>query len=262
MRNERGFQDNWTPRTKLGEMVAQGTISLEEIFKQGMKIKEAEIVDMLLPQLRNDLIFIGDSPGKGGGGRKTPTKRTVKMHRSGRRYKISALVIVGTEGYIGIGKADSKEHSQAIAKALKAAKLNIIPVKRGCGSWECRCADNHSIPFEVTGKAGSVSINLLPAPKGIGLCISDEAKKILEMAGVKDIWSKAFGDTRTRTNYVVAVYNALKNLNSMKVHHEFAPESIKQTIEKADEQEIDLTDVAIETNETLPEETEDVVDDE
>src|SRR5687768_16642715 len=102
---------DWKPRTELGKLVAEGKITLEEIFQQGKKIKEPEIIDRLVPGLQTDIIFIGGSPGKGGGIKRTPTRRTARMHRSGRRYRISAMVAVGNgSGFIGIGKAVSTEN--------------------------------------------------------------------------------------------------------------------------------------------------------
>ncbi|MDI6721760.1 MAG: 30S ribosomal protein S5 [Candidatus Aenigmarchaeota archaeon] len=210
--------NGWIPRTELGKQVAAGEISIDEIFKTGRKIKEPEIVDKLLPGLQSEIIYIGGSPGKGGGIKRTSTKRTARMHRSGRRYKVSALAVVGDgNGYIGIGSAQSKENRDAIDKAVQDAKLNIMPVKRGCGSWECRCDEGHSVPVKVVGSKGSDRVMLIPAPKGIGLCINDEAKKVLKLAGIRDIWSKSFGETRTRTNYILAMFNAFKKMNRMKI---------------------------------------------
>ena len=127
----------WTPRTQLGKEVLSGKItSLHDIFSSGRKIKEPEIVDKLVPNLQTDIIYIGGSPGKGGGQKRTAIKRTARMHRSGRRYRISSVVIVGNnDGFFGIGKSTSLEHRTAIHKATQDAKLNIMPVKRGCGSW-------------------------------------------------------------------------------------------------------------------------------
>lgn len=211
----------WTPRTGLGKDVIEGKISLADIFRTGKKIKEARIIEYLIPDLKTEIVLIGDSPGKGGGSRKTPTKRTARMHSSGRRYKISSLILVGNNnGYIGMGRSDAKENRAAITKAAEKAKLNVIPVKRGCGSWECTCNDRHSIPYKIEGKAGSVRVVLIPAPKGIGLCIGDEAKKMLRLAGVKDIWSKTFGDSRSRVNYMMAVFDAFRRMNAMKIDHE------------------------------------------
>ncbi|MCD6215899.1 MAG: 30S ribosomal protein S5 [Candidatus Aenigmarchaeota archaeon] len=208
---------DWVPKTELGRQVMNGKIkSIDEIFKQGIKIKEPEIVDKLLPNLETEIILIGGSPGKGGGIKRTPTKKTARMHKSGRRFNVSAVVVVGNkDGYVGIGKGEAAEHRRAIEKATLKAKLNIIPVKRGCGSWECNCGENHSIPSRVEGRQGSVRAVLIPAPKGIGLCIPDEAKKILRLAGIRDIWSKSFGNTHARINFSFAIFNALKNLNKI-----------------------------------------------
>jgi len=209
---------DWKPRTELGKEVNEGKItSIDYIFENGLRIKEPQIVERLLPDLKSEVIFIGGSPGKGGGIKRTPTRRTARMHRSGRRYKISACVIVGRPGYIGIGKAASKEHSTAINKATQYAKLSLIQIRRGCGSWECACEEAHSLPLKITGKGGSVRVTLMPAPKGIGLCIGDEEKKMLKIAGIRDIWSKVSGETKTRLNYAYAIYNALKNLNKLKL---------------------------------------------
>src|SRR3989338_10869084 len=161
---------DWVPKTQLGKDVMEGKItSIDEIFASGKKIKEAGIIDKLMPGLKNEIIFIGGSSGKGGGKKRTPTKRTTRVHRSGRRYTISAVVAVGNgNGYFGLGKSQSRENRESIEKALENAKMNIIPVKRGCGSWECACADSHSVPFVATGKSSSVKIMLLPEPKGVG----------------------------------------------------------------------------------------------
>lgn len=205
----------WIPKTKLGKEVLEGKIiSIDKIFEMGEKIKEAEIVDKLL-KLKTEIIWIGGSPGKGGGIKRTPTRRTARMHRSGRRYKISSLVVVGNEdGYVGVGQGVGVTHQIAIEKAIKKAKLNIIPVFRGCGSWRCRCNDPHSIKMKTEGKAGSVRIILMPAPRGAGLVCSDELKKFFMLAGIKDILTKSFGKTKTRFNHVLAAFDALKKLNS------------------------------------------------
>ncbi len=222
---------NWTPRTKLGKDVMEGRVtSLDEIFASGIKIKEPEIVEKLVPNLQSEIIFSGGSPGKGGGNKRTPTRRTARMHRSGRRYKISALVAVGDGNkYIGIGKGSSLENREAIEKATQNAKLNVIPVRKGCGSWECACDEAHSIPLEIKGKEGSVIVVLKPAPKGLGLCISDEAKKILRLAGISDIWSKSFGETRSRINYAGAIFSAFKKMNRMRIE-----EAKEEEVEKVE----------------------------
>ncbi len=217
---------DWVPQTKLGKDVVDGKVgSIEEIFKEGKKIMEPEIVDILLPGLDHELILIGGSPGKGGGIRRTPAKRTAKMHKSGRKYKMTAFAVIGNKnGYAGFGKGQatgSGAFRTAIQKSIKNSKLNIIPIRRGCGSWECECASPHSIPMEIEGKSGSVRFKLKPAPRGAGLVVSDEVKKFLELAGIKDCWGKTFGETRTRVNLIKAVYNAFQNLNRIKMKEKF-----------------------------------------
>lgn len=238
LRTQNSYATEWIPRTELGKLVANGSITLDEIFKQGKKIKEPQIVDKLIPNMQTEIIFIGGSPGKGGGIKRTPTRRTARMHRSGRRYKVSAAVIVGNgDGYIGVGLAHAVEHRVAIEKATADAKLNMLPVKRGCGSWECNCGGNHTIPFEVSGRSGSVRVSLLPAPKGIGLCVNDEAKKIMRLAGIKDVWTRCYGESRSRLNYLYAVINAFKLTNKMKT-----PGSEATHRQKFKKQEYELTD--------------------
>lgn len=204
----------WEPKTELGKKVLSGEITgIEEILASGKKILEPGIVDKLLPDLKSELILIGGRAGKGGGVQRIPVKITAKMHRSGRTFRTSAFIVVGNEnGLVGIGRGSSVETRIAMEKALKKAKLNLIKIKRGCGSWECSCGMEHSIPFKTYGRSGSVRVELMPAPKGIGLVASDEAKKIFKLAGIKDIWMKTLGNTSNRVNLLYAIFDALKKL--------------------------------------------------
>lgn len=210
-------KEEWTPKTKLGRLVKEKKITLNEIFEKGYIIREPEIVDQLLPDLEEKIIYIGGSPGKGGGIQRKAIRRTVRIHKSGKRMTLSAMVIVGNKkGYFGIGFGRAKTNKEALKKASKNARKNIFYVKRGCGSWECKCGEEHSIPFAVNGKVGSVIVKLMPAPKGLGLCVSDEIKKIFELVGIRDIRIKSRGQTGTRINFVYAVENALRNLGKYK----------------------------------------------
>jgi small subunit ribosomal protein S5 len=208
----------WVPKTGLGKRVLKGEFkSIDDVLKSGNLILEARIVDFLVPDLKSEVVYIGGSPGKGGGVRRTATKRTVRMHKSGRRFKLTSVTAVGNgAGIVGIGKASAKEHRNALEKASENAKIRIIRVKTGCGSWECGCGGNHSIPFKTRARVGSVEVVLYPAPKGVGVVASDDAKKILKLAGIKDIWVRTRGQTSTRGNLAVALFEALKNLNSTK----------------------------------------------
>ncbi len=210
---------SWVPKTELGRRVYNGEInSIEEIFSKGYSIREPEIVDILLPELKEEIILIGGSSGKGGGIKRIPIKSTVRMHKSGRKRSLHAMVVVGNgDGYIGVGYSRGSDARDAIMKAAKKARLDIRPVIRGCGSWECHCHGNHTIPYKTEGKSGSVRVKLMPGPRGLGLVASPEMKKILSLAGIKDVWMKSYGHTRTRINHVYALLNALDNLYNMRI---------------------------------------------
>jgi small subunit ribosomal protein S5 len=204
----------WKPKTKLGKLVASGVITnIDEVLNSGQKIIEPEILDKLVPNLKNELILIGGRKGKGGGIQRIPVNVTATMHRSGRKFTSNAFAVVGDEdGLIGLGKASALESRAAINKAIGKAKLNVVRIKRGCGSWECGCGTNHSIPYKTEGKSGSVRVILMPAPKGLGLVADDESKKLLRLAGIKDVWMKTYGNTRMRINLITALFKALKGL--------------------------------------------------
>jgi len=104
----------------------------------------------------------------------------------------------------------SKQMRIAIEKANNAAYLSVSPVKLGCGSWECRCDQNHSVPFKVKGKGGSVTIEILPAPRGLGLVAGRKIKNLLKMAGIKDAWTTAKGSTTTMNSTSKAVLECLR----------------------------------------------------
>ncbi len=187
----------WVPRTKLGMLVREGKIaSIKEIFDNNWVIQEPEIVDYLLPDLKHEVINVSI---------------VQKQTDAGEMSRFRVMVIAGNfDGYVGIGLGKAKQLRQAIDKALREAKLNIVPVRRGCGSWECSCREPHSVPFEVSGKSGSVRILLKPAPKGTGLVAGDVAKVVLRYAGIKDVWTWSKGETRTSINFALATYDALR----------------------------------------------------
>ncbi|MHA1796209.1 MAG: 30S ribosomal protein S5 [Promethearchaeota archaeon] len=191
--------DDWEPLTRLGMMVKAGQItSIEEILRNNYVIKEKEIIETLIPNLKEEVIDI---------------KMVQKQTDAGEQSRVNCSVVVGNEdGFVGLFSAKNKEVGPGIRKAITKAKLGIIPVKRGCGSWECNCGGNHSIPFETSGKMGSVRVTLKPAPKGTGLACSDTAKLVLRLAGITDIWTVTKGNTKSRTNMAKAVFNALENM--------------------------------------------------
>ena len=210
---------DWTPKTELGRMVKDGRITdIDQILNRGRRILEPEIIDTLLPDLESDLLLIGQSKGKFGGGARRVFKQTQKKTREGNKPKFATFAVVGNrKGYVGIGYGKAKETVPAREKAIRNAKLNLIKIRRGCGSWECGCSHYHSVPFKVHAKCGSCEINLISAPQGKGLVIEKECNKILDLAGIKDVWCKTKGQTKTKTNLIIACFRALKKLTETKV---------------------------------------------
>ncbi len=220
---EKGFdREKWNPKTNLGRKIKSGEINdIEDVFNNGYKILEPQVVDALMPDIESDLISIGQSKGKFGGGKRSIWKQTQKKTKEGNKIKFSTLVAVGNRnGYIGIGVGSSNETMPAKEKSLRKAKLNLIRIRRGCGSWESGGKNNYSIPFEVIGKCGSAEIKLMPAPKGTGLCVEGECKKILRLAGIKDVHSKS-KNSKTKLNLIKACFNALKKLSQIKVNEDY-----------------------------------------
>lgn len=210
---EKGIED-WIPKTELGKKVKAGEItSIEEIFEKNLSILEPEIVDCLLALEEKMIEFT----------------KTTRMTMAGRRFSFRAAVLVGNKnGYIGLGTAKDMEKFPALRKATRQAKLSIVRVRRGCGSWECTCGLSHSVPFKVNGKSSSVKIALLPAPKGTGLVVGDNIKDVFRFAGITDVWSNCFGSTDTKLNFVRAAIDALSKTTKMKVSSEIAKKEEKE----------------------------------
>lgn len=199
MRNREAFDINlWEPKTELGRLVKEGKIKdISEILRSGRKIMEPEIVDALVPNLMEEILSIN---------------LTQRMHKSGRRIKYQVVAVVGNgDGLVGVGKGKAREIGQAISKAVNEAKLNIIEIARGCGSWECKCGRPHSVPLEVEGKTGSTVVRIKPGPRGLGLVAAEVPKIILRLSGIRDAWTRTEGETRTTLNFAFATFEALKN---------------------------------------------------
>ena len=194
--------EGWVPRTRLGKMILEGRISsMEEVFMDGAKIREPEIVDVLLPDLQEEVINIS---------------LVQKQTDAGEKSRFKAIVAVGNrDGYVGLGSGKARQVRTAIEKAAINARLNITPIRRGCGSWECGCGKPHSLPFKVRGKCGGVEILLVPGSRGLGVVASEAAKIILGLAGVKDCWTKSYGDTRTVPSFAYAIFDALRKTYSL-----------------------------------------------
>tara|TARA_B100000446_G_C10502008_1_gene323532 strand:+ start:460 stop:1077 length:618 start_codon:yes stop_codon:yes gene_type:complete len=192
----------WNPRTKLGILVATKEItSMGDVFENGYRIHESEIIPALLPDIKNEVTHVGI---------------VQKQTDAGEMTRFSAIVAAGNEnGWFGIGKGKASQMRNAIDKATNAALLNVIPIKLGCGSWECRCNQLHSVPFNVEGKGGSVKIEILPGPRGLGIVAGENIQKLLKLAGIKDAWTKTYGSTNTMSSTTKAIYNALRSTYSV-----------------------------------------------
>jgi small subunit ribosomal protein S5 len=211
----------WMPRTSVGKKVkAHEITSIEQIFHEGKRIEETEIIDALIPDLKSEVIEI------------TSVQR---MTKNNRKQKFRAVVVVGDgRGHVGIGAGKDVEVRAAIDSATKSAKINIVPVIMGCGSWQCACGSTHSLPMTSKGKCGSVEVILKPAPRGLGVVASEPIRKMLELAGVKDLWTFSRGRTRTKYNVLYATYRALLGAQSMKniSHLEHAEEKAPEAAEE------------------------------
>ncbi len=195
--------ESWKPITRVGQMVKAGTInSLNEIYAQNLPLKEPEILDHFLPGIKHEILNVS---------------LVQKQTDAGEISRFKVAVMAGNEaGYAGLGMGKAKQIRFAIDIALANAKLNIVPVKRGCGSWECSCGREHTVPFSVEGRSGSVAVDLMPAPLGLGIVAGDIAKVVLRLAGIQDVWTRTTGETRTALNFAKATFDALRATMGMR----------------------------------------------
>jgi len=167
--------------------------NLEEVYLFSLPIKEYQILDHFLPKLKDEVMKI------------MPVQ---KQTRAGQRTRFKAFVIVGdNDGHFGLGVKCAKEVATAIRGAIIAAKLAVIPIRRGY--WGQRFGAPHTVPVKVTGKCGSVTVRLIPAPRGTGIVAAGVVKKLLNYAGIQDVYTKSIGSTRTMGNFMKATYAAL-----------------------------------------------------
>lgn len=218
-REQREKLERWVPKTELGRAVRAGTVTdIDAVLSEGRKIMEPEIVDLLLPNLRTDTLFIGQAKGKFGGGKRRPFRQTQKKTKEGQVLTFGVMAVVGDgNGHVGIGYGRAGETLPAKEKAFRKAKLNLVKIRRGCASFDCSCDEEHSIPAAVEGKCSSAVVRLMPAPQGTGLVVNDELKKILKLAGIKDIYSKCSGKLRTTFNAAKACMAALNKIGEVRI---------------------------------------------
>ncbi len=157
----------------------------------------------------------GGGRGRDGGGRGrdrdsdfqdrvVEIRRVAKVVKGGRRFNFSALVVVGDgNGRVGVGLGKANTVPAAIAKAQDRAKRDMFDVP----------LRNTTIPHEVLGKFESSTVLLKPASEGTGVIAGGAVRAVLELAGVRDVLTKALGST-TAVNLVRATEQGLKNLRT------------------------------------------------
>ncbi len=132
-------------------------------------------------------------------------KRVTKVVKGGRNMRFAALVVVGDKnGHVGAGLGKAAEIPEAIRKGTEDAKKSLVEVPIN---------DNGSIPHDWTGKFGSASVLLKESPEGTGIIAGGPARKVLELAGYKNIRTKSLG-SNNKQNVVLATIDGLKNLKT------------------------------------------------
>ena len=197
------LQNSFHPRvpvTKLGRLVKDGKIkSMEEIYLFSLPVKEYQVIDLFLPKLKDEVMKI------------MPVQ---KQTRAGQRTRFKAFVAIGDfDGHVGLGVKCAKEVATAIRGAIIMAKLSVIPVRRGY--WGAALGEPHTVPSKVSGKVGSVMCRLIPAPRGTGIVAAPASKRLLQLAGIQDVYTQSKGSTATMGNFLKATFAAVRPLSKL-----------------------------------------------
>ncbi len=132
-------------------------------------------------------------------------KRVTKVVKGGRNFRFTALVVVGDRnGHVGAGLGKAAEIPEAIRKGKEDAMKNLVNVALD---------ENNSIPHDFVGNFGSASVLLKKAPKGTGVIAGGPARAVIDLAGIKNIYTKSLG-SNNKQNVVLATIDGLKNIKS------------------------------------------------
>lgn len=158
-------------------------------------------------------------PGNKGGQRRPRSEkndqfeeRTVSVNRvsktvkGGRKMRFASLIVAGDrKGHVGMGTGKANEVPDGIKKASERARKNqiVVPMVKG-----------GTIPHTVIGRHGACKVFLKPAPEGTGVVAGGPVRAVLELSGIRNIYSKVYG-SRTAVNMVRATINAIENLKTV-----------------------------------------------
>ena len=132
-------------------------------------------------------------------------RRVSKSVKGGDIQTYSVLVVVGDKkGKVGVGRGKSREQSEAVEKAIKNAKKNLVTI----------ATSGTTIPHATEGKFGTTKIIMLPAKDGNGIIAGGAARAVIELAGIRDITTKLHGSSN-KENSVKATLEALLNIRTI-----------------------------------------------